>query len=118
MPKDIETEKRERSVVLVGLPEAPSNLSLLEKKNHLDQSVARVLEIINVECWPSEIYRMGTSQLISTTKFYYVQRLPSKKHDTCRARVGLGIAQTGWGEESREGCKGMGGLQGGIKTYL
>ncbi|CAJ0609354.1 unnamed protein product [Cylicocyclus nassatus] len=75
MPKDAETEKRERSIVLSGLPEAPINRPLLERKQHLEENVARVLEQINVDCWPCEIFRMGkfAEDLIAPGQTYPVQ---------------------------------------------
>ncbi|CAJ0601628.1 unnamed protein product [Cylicocyclus nassatus] len=38
MPKDAEIEKRERSIVLAGLPKTPMDRQLLERKQQLEKS--------------------------------------------------------------------------------
>ncbi|VDL72913.1 unnamed protein product, partial [Nippostrongylus brasiliensis] len=54
-----EQERRSRSVVISGLPEANANSSSLARQRDLQDKVDRLLEVLDVECKPSEVYRMG-----------------------------------------------------------
>lgn len=55
----IEAEKRGRSIVLAGLDEAPSDLSPNLRLRDLENKVENVMSALQVECRPSEVYRMG-----------------------------------------------------------
>lgn len=55
----VESEKRGRSLVISGLPEAEPNTSLTAKRKDLEEKVSGVLEVLQVDCYPLEVYRMG-----------------------------------------------------------
>ncbi|KHJ97522.1 hypothetical protein OESDEN_02510, partial [Oesophagostomum dentatum] len=58
-PKEIvEEEKRARSVVVSGLPEATHGTPAFERQLHTERLVQDVLNELQIEC-PSEIFRMG-----------------------------------------------------------
>ncbi|CAJ0602618.1 unnamed protein product [Cylicocyclus nassatus] len=55
---DIETEKRQRSIVVAGLKESELDKPLLERRAELEKGVADILETLNIDCRPTEIFRM------------------------------------------------------------
>ncbi|EYB81471.1 hypothetical protein Y032_0383g386 [Ancylostoma ceylanicum] len=55
----IETEKRGRSIVLAGLEEAPVDVGPSMRMKDLETKVEGVLSALQIECRPSELYRMG-----------------------------------------------------------
>ncbi|VDL62590.1 unnamed protein product [Nippostrongylus brasiliensis] len=55
----LEGEKRGRSVVISGLEEARADLPPSARQKDLEGKVARVLDALDVECAPTEVYRMG-----------------------------------------------------------
>lgn len=63
IPADIsealESEKRSRSIVIRGLEEAVGDISPFAKQTVLEEDVGRILEVLDVECRPTEVYRMG-----------------------------------------------------------
>ncbi|VDO36388.1 unnamed protein product [Haemonchus placei] len=59
MSELMEADKRSRSIVLSGLEEAPSHSLPSEKQRDLEAKVSDVLDVLNVECRPVEVYRMG-----------------------------------------------------------
>ncbi|KHJ79337.1 hypothetical protein OESDEN_21018 [Oesophagostomum dentatum] len=59
-PKDIvEQEKRSRSIVIAGLEEAASGTPAFERQLHTEGAVQDILNVLEVESRPVEIYRMG-----------------------------------------------------------
>lgn len=56
----VEADKRSRSLVISGLPEADPSLPPSEKQRDLESKVSEVLDAVDVECRPIEVYRMGT----------------------------------------------------------
>ncbi|KIH56572.1 hypothetical protein ANCDUO_13247, partial [Ancylostoma duodenale] len=54
----IEKEKRGQSIVLAGLGEAPDLSPSLRLKD-LENKVENIMSVLQVECRPSEIHRMG-----------------------------------------------------------
>ena len=74
--KIIESEKRARSVVISGIPEAETALPALVRQEHTEKYVYNILNSLDVETRPLEIYRMGK---ITNGKPRYVKCvLPSK----------------------------------------
>ncbi|EYC35300.1 hypothetical protein Y032_1083g3574 [Ancylostoma ceylanicum] len=55
----VEAEKRARSIVIAGIPEAGSDLEPLDRVNHTEAMTHKVLNALGVEARPNEIYRMG-----------------------------------------------------------
>lgn len=55
----LEREKRERSVVISGIDDEPMEARPSDRQKHLEEKINKVFDAINVECRPSEIYRMG-----------------------------------------------------------
>ncbi|KAK6031148.1 hypothetical protein OSTOST_02707, partial [Ostertagia ostertagi] len=55
----LESDKRGRSIVISGLDEAPGNLPPSARQRDLEDKVCAVLDVLDVECRPTEIYRMG-----------------------------------------------------------
>ncbi|EYC13613.1 hypothetical protein Y032_0043g815 [Ancylostoma ceylanicum] len=55
----IETEKRGRSIVLAGLEEAPVDVGPSMRMKDSETKVEGVLSALQIECRPSELYRMG-----------------------------------------------------------
>ncbi|EYB88953.1 hypothetical protein Y032_0239g3327 [Ancylostoma ceylanicum] len=62
-PLDLELDKRWRSIVISGLPEADGEVSFQDRRTHLDNQVSEVLEALKIECRPVELYRMGKLDL-------------------------------------------------------
>ncbi|EYC38448.1 hypothetical protein Y032_0715g1768 [Ancylostoma ceylanicum] len=52
-------EKRSRSIVLSGLPEPSEELRASEKQAELEKRVTDILDVLEVDCKPSEVFRMG-----------------------------------------------------------
>ena len=60
-PKDIvEQEKRSRSIVIAGLEEAASGTPAFQRQLHTEGVVHDILNALEVESRPVEIYRMGS----------------------------------------------------------
>lgn len=74
----VEADKRSRSLVISGLPEADPSLPPSEKQRDLESKVSEVLDVVDVECRPIEVYRMGTRSNSSPRLVKLV--LPSKSH--------------------------------------
>lgn len=71
----VEEDKKSRSIVLIGLPEAANEMAPSAKQRHLEGQVSEILDVLDIECRPVEVYRMGNSQprLVKVV-------LPSKSH--------------------------------------
>ncbi|KAK6047658.1 hypothetical protein COOONC_14838 [Cooperia oncophora] len=74
----IDAEKRCRSIVISGLPEQGAELKPSEKQRELEEKVAGVLDVLNVECRPVEVYRMGRLSDVRPRVIKVV--LPSRNH--------------------------------------
>uniref|UniRef100_A0A7I4Z3B6 DUF218 domain-containing protein n=1 Tax=Haemonchus contortus TaxID=6289 RepID=A0A7I4Z3B6_HAECO len=74
----IEGDKRSRSIVISGLEEGQDGLRPSARHRDLEDKVANVLDAVDVECRPIEIYRMGkpNSKLPRLVKVV----LPSRAH--------------------------------------
>ncbi|EYC12491.1 hypothetical protein Y032_0047g1510 [Ancylostoma ceylanicum] len=57
--EDPDSEKRSRSIVISGLPEAEGDVRFQDRQSHLENQVSDVMEALKVECRPVELYRMG-----------------------------------------------------------
>ncbi|KAK6061000.1 hypothetical protein COOONC_01335 [Cooperia oncophora] len=57
----LESEEWDRSSVIAGLKEAQDNLRSSKRQTDLKHKMNKVLKILDVECPPNEIYRMGKS---------------------------------------------------------
>ena len=55
----MESEKRARSLVVHNLVEAPADLPPSHKQRDLEDKVNHLLDLLDVECRPVEVYRMG-----------------------------------------------------------
>ncbi|EYB97204.1 hypothetical protein Y032_0142g2297 [Ancylostoma ceylanicum] len=55
----VDSEKKSRSIVVAGLPEANPDLRPSERQPDLEMKVTQLLDVINVECRPTEVYRLG-----------------------------------------------------------
>lgn len=62
----IEAEKRGRSTVLAGFAEALMDLSPKLSLKHLEDKVDNLIVALQVECRPSEAYRMGKFDPVRT----------------------------------------------------
>ncbi|KIH50231.1 hypothetical protein ANCDUO_19691, partial [Ancylostoma duodenale] len=59
-PREIvEAEKRSRSVVICGIPEGESNNSLSERALLTDKTVSVILDVLDIDVRPVEVYRLG-----------------------------------------------------------
>lgn len=74
----IEEEKKERSIVIEWLPEPASDLSPSAKQRDLEEKVSEIFDVLNLECRPLELYRMGRQERGRVRKVKVV--LPSKSH--------------------------------------
>ncbi|VDP47926.1 unnamed protein product [Heligmosomoides polygyrus] len=54
-----EVDRRSRSIVISGLKESRNGGSTYERHPDLVENVCDVLDVLRVECGPSDIYRMG-----------------------------------------------------------
>ncbi|KAK6038767.1 reverse transcriptase [Cooperia oncophora] len=54
-----EREKRSRSIVIAGVEESKRDLAPSARQNELETTVARILDALDVECRPCEVFRMG-----------------------------------------------------------
>ncbi|KAK6019565.1 hypothetical protein OSTOST_14794, partial [Ostertagia ostertagi] len=60
LPMDaIHAEKRERSVVIHGVPEAEAGLSASLRQQHTERCVSKILDVLDIETRPLEVFRMG-----------------------------------------------------------
>ncbi|KAK6013873.1 hypothetical protein OSTOST_20786, partial [Ostertagia ostertagi] len=55
----VESDKRERSVVFYGIPEAEGSLSPSLRQAHTEKYISRILDTLDIETRPVEVYRMG-----------------------------------------------------------
>uniref|UniRef100_A0A7I4YTI5 Transposase_22 domain-containing protein n=1 Tax=Haemonchus contortus TaxID=6289 RepID=A0A7I4YTI5_HAECO len=55
----VEGEKRGRSLVIYGIPESADELPPSSKQREVEAKVTEILDVLGVECRPSEVYRMG-----------------------------------------------------------
>ncbi|EYC39262.1 hypothetical protein Y032_0665g1322 [Ancylostoma ceylanicum] len=55
----VEEEKRARSIVIAGIPEAEGDLEPVERVSHTEAMTYKVLNALGVEARPTEVYRMG-----------------------------------------------------------
>ncbi|KAK6044486.1 hypothetical protein COOONC_18009, partial [Cooperia oncophora] len=55
----LESEKRARSIVIAGIAESSANISPSERQSELETKVSGVLDVLQVECRASEIFRIG-----------------------------------------------------------
>lgn len=78
MADRIECEKKERSIVIEWLPEPPTVLSPSAKQRDLEEKVSGIFDVLNLECRPLELYRMGRQERGHVRKVKVV--LPSKSH--------------------------------------
>ncbi|XGW16282.1 hypothetical protein V3C99_001610, partial [Haemonchus contortus] len=76
--EQVEAEKRARSLVVSGIDEAPHQLKPSERQKDLENKVADLLDVLEVECRPVEIYRMG--KLDPSRPRLVKILLPSKAH--------------------------------------
>ncbi|EYC42445.1 hypothetical protein Y032_0531g3023 [Ancylostoma ceylanicum] len=59
----VDSEKKSRSIVVAGLPEANPDLRPSERQLDLEMKIMQLLDVINVECRPTEVYRLGRPNL-------------------------------------------------------
>ncbi|KIH68359.1 hypothetical protein ANCDUO_01307 [Ancylostoma duodenale] len=60
-PKDIvESVKRSRPIVISGMPEAGRELAASQRQAHTELSVIKMLDALDIEAKPLEIYRIWT----------------------------------------------------------
>uniref|UniRef100_A0A7I4YXJ8 Uncharacterized protein n=1 Tax=Haemonchus contortus TaxID=6289 RepID=A0A7I4YXJ8_HAECO len=55
----IESEKRQRSIVLLGVPEAEKELPASRRQEHTEKYVPEILDFLDIEARPVEVFRMG-----------------------------------------------------------
>ncbi|PIO76139.1 hypothetical protein TELCIR_01787 [Teladorsagia circumcincta] len=55
----VERDKRQRSVVMYGIPEAENGLSPSMRLDHTEKFVSGILDSLDTETRPVEVYRMG-----------------------------------------------------------
>ncbi|XGW10718.1 hypothetical protein V3C99_012323 [Haemonchus contortus] len=55
----IESDKRSRSIVISGLDEMQGAPTASTRRRDLEEKVSTVLNALDVECRPTEVYRMG-----------------------------------------------------------
>ncbi|WKY01588.1 hypothetical protein Q1695_015528 [Nippostrongylus brasiliensis] len=58
----VECEKRRRSIVIFGVPEADKAAPPSQRQAHTERYVSDVLDFLDIEARPSELFRMGPSQ--------------------------------------------------------
>ncbi|KAL6733767.1 hypothetical protein Aduo_004388 [Ancylostoma duodenale] len=56
---ECDAEKRARSLVISGLPEPSEDLRASEKQMDLEGKVNQILDVLDVDCRPCEVFRMG-----------------------------------------------------------
>nr|CDJ83439.1 unnamed protein product [Haemonchus contortus] len=55
----VQAEKKERSLVVFGIPESNSSKPPSVRQQELENRVTEILDCVRVECRPVEVYRMG-----------------------------------------------------------
>ncbi|XGW04017.1 hypothetical protein V3C99_015283, partial [Haemonchus contortus] len=83
----VESEKRERSLVFTGLSEAVDKLQPSERQADLEGEVVKVLDVLQVECRATEIYRIGKSvpgrprlvEVVLPSRFHWQQALKNAR---------------------------------------
>lgn len=74
----VEKDKREKSIVIHNIPEADQNLPPTSRQKDLKRKVSAILDILEIECTPLEMYRMGR---VSNNKNRLVKVVfPSRTH--------------------------------------
>ncbi|EYC17562.1 hypothetical protein Y032_0030g2137 [Ancylostoma ceylanicum] len=56
----VESEKRSRSIIISGMPEAEKELTASQRQAHTEHSMTKMLDALEIETKPVEINRMGT----------------------------------------------------------
>ncbi|KAL6742020.1 hypothetical protein Aduo_015220 [Ancylostoma duodenale] len=74
----VDAEIRGRSLVIVGLPEAPENARATERQVDTETKVGEILDILDVECRPVKVFRMGSFEK-GKSRLTKVE-LPSRGH--------------------------------------
>uniref|UniRef100_A0A7I4XWK3 KH_dom_type_1 domain-containing protein n=1 Tax=Haemonchus contortus TaxID=6289 RepID=A0A7I4XWK3_HAECO len=74
----VEADKRDRSLVIFGIPESASDVSSSRRQKEVEDKVTEVLDVLGVECRPVEVYRMGRPGGSRPRLIKLV--LPSKSH--------------------------------------
>nr|CDJ84837.1 hypothetical protein HCOI_00572700 [Haemonchus contortus] len=79
----VEAEKKERSMVIYGVPEAGSDIAASLRQEHTEKAVMDILDELDIEARPVEIYRMGKfgdkPRLIKCVKFLFTTLSRAKK---------------------------------------
>lgn len=55
----IEEDRRMRSIVVAGIEEEPQDMPPSRRQGDLEDKVAGLLDVLQVECRPESVYRMG-----------------------------------------------------------
>ncbi|KIH65078.1 hypothetical protein ANCDUO_04601 [Ancylostoma duodenale] len=74
----VHSEKKERSIVICGLPECGMEKPFLERQKNLEEKVAGILDVLKVDCLPEVVFRMGTYNETRPRLVKVV--LPSRSH--------------------------------------
>ncbi|KIH57139.1 hypothetical protein ANCDUO_12673 [Ancylostoma duodenale] len=74
----VDAEIRGRSLVIAGLPEAPENARASERQADTETKVGEILDILDVQCLPVEVFRMGRFEK-GKSRLTKVE-LPSRSH--------------------------------------
>ncbi|EYC35254.1 hypothetical protein Y032_1099g3603 [Ancylostoma ceylanicum] len=59
MSELVEMEKRSRSLVISGIEEPPETMRASERRKYLENKVTDILDAVDVDCFPSEVFWMG-----------------------------------------------------------
>lgn len=74
------SDKKNRSLVVAGLPESPPDWKPSEKQKDLESKVGELLDALKTECRPVEAYRMGVYD--GTRPRLVKLLLPTRRHWT------------------------------------
>ncbi|KIH44879.1 hypothetical protein ANCDUO_25088, partial [Ancylostoma duodenale] len=55
----IDAEKRGRSLVISGIDEPSASLPLKNRQADLEEKICNILDALDVDCAPTEVYRLG-----------------------------------------------------------
>ncbi|KIH43703.1 hypothetical protein ANCDUO_26286 [Ancylostoma duodenale] len=126
-------EKRKRSVVIYGIEEANKELPAIERQRHTEAQVEKILDVLNVESRPVEIFRMdrqleGRPRLVkvvfsSRNYFFDVLRNAHKLrniplYNRIYIRQSMTIEERNNDRELREKARELNAKEGGRKTYV